>query len=470
MSFAKESRLALKEPMLDDRVTPPQEKQMDERVAPQAVRPKVTAVRALSSRLRTGIRSLRKTPSALFSLAGLVVGYYAFSLWGTFLRGDVMLTKPQVPCFALAGVDLQVVLGYGRMWLFDGRSPYATDNPFPPLANVLFAPLLLLSQSNAYHVVVTLTFVASVLSIVLLPRVFTTDAWSRSVLWVVLTLSFSSYGLQFEIERGQFNVIAMALCYGAIAVFRCYPRRRLLAYVLFTCAVQLKVYPAIMVVLLCEPGEGLWTVARRWVALAATNVACVFALGGDCAKGFFRGLGVQANDPYVWLGNHSVKAFAKMPETYRRQILASGHGDISTLAWLQTHGASISLLLTALVLLLFAAIIWGARRKAAQPVLLLAGTLCCLVLPGASQDYKLSILPPAMAAFLCWAEPGNSGTFAQRLLVFLGTFVYTGLQASYVTRPMLFMNVFPLLMVLVVICFLQLLAAPRKAANSTSLG
>jgi hypothetical protein len=121
-------------------------------------------------------------------------------------------------------------------------------------------------------------------------------------------------------------------------------------------------------------------------------------------------------------------------------------------------------------LLLFAAIFLGARRKAAQPVLLLAGTLCCLMLPGASQDYKLSILPPAMAAFLCWAEPGSSGTFGQRLLVFLSTFVYVGLQASYVTRPMLFMNVFPLLLTLLVVCFLHLFAIPREAANSTSLG
>jgi hypothetical protein len=244
----------------------------------------------------------------------------------------------------------------------------------------------------------------------------------------------------------------------------------LVAYLLFTCAVQLKAYPAIMAVLLWEPGEGFRRVARRWVALAAANVACLFVLGADCAKGFLRNLDIQANHPYVWLGNHSAKAFARMPDIYQGKILATGHGVHSTLAWLRAHGAGVSLLLMALVLVLFGAILWGARRKAAQPVLVLAGTLCCLVLPGASHDYKLSILPPAMAAFLCWAEPGSSGTFGQRLLIFIGTFVYTGLQASYVTRPMLFMNVFPLLLALLVLCFLQLLAAPRKAANGTSVG
>jgi hypothetical protein len=443
---------------------------VDERVAPQLERPKVTVVRALGSRLRGWIRTWSNSPGALFSLAGLVVGYYVFSLWGTFVRGDVMLTKPSVPYFPLAGSDLHLGLEFVRMWLLGGCIPHATGTTFSPVVNVLLAPLLLLSPSNAYHVVLTLTFVASVLSIVLLPLVFTPDAWSRSVLWVVLALNFSSYGLNFEIERGQFNAIAMGLCYGAIALFHCCPRRRWLAYVLFICAVQLKAYPLIMLVLLCEPGERLRMVARRWVALVAASFACPFVLGVDCAKAYFRCISLQANEPYIWLGNHSVKAFAKMAETYRGQILAGGHGDSSTLAWLQAHAASISLLLTALVLLLFAAIFLGARRKAAQPVLLLAGTLCCLMLPGASQDYKLSILPPAMAAFLCWAEPGSSGTFGQRLLVFLSTFVYVGLQASYVTRPMLFMNVFPLLLTLLVVCFLHLFAIPREAANSTSLG
>jgi hypothetical protein len=453
---------------------------MSERIAPQSARPKATAVQASRSWLRVGIRGLRGAPSALYFLAGLGAGYYVFSLWGAFLRSDVMLAKSQVPHDgALAGGDLQLVLGYGRLWLLDGRSLYATGNPYPPLANVLLAPLLLLSQSHAYQVVLTLTFAASALSIALLPRVFTPDAWSRSALWVVLTLSFSSYGLHFELERGQFNVIAMALCFGAIAVFHRYPRRRLLAYALFTCAVQLKVYPVIMVVLLCEPGEKLRIVACRWVALAAANVACLFALGADCAKGFLRNLAVHSDTPYVWLGNHSVKAFARAPGVYLAKIYASGYvrrptlvrlqGRESTLAWLQSHEASISLLLTALVLVLFGAIWWGARRKTAQPVLVLAGTLCCLVLPGTSHDYTLSILPPAMAAFLCWAEPGSGGTFGKRLLVFLGTFAYTGLQASYVTRPTLFMNVFPLLLALLVLCLLQLLLTSSKAVDSTSV-
>ena len=53
----------------------------------------------------------------------------------------------------------------------------------------------------------------------------------------------TSHGLQFELERGQFNVVAISLCLLAVYIFHYQVKYRHFGYLLFLVAVQLKVYP-----------------------------------------------------------------------------------------------------------------------------------------------------------------------------------------------------------------------------------
>ena len=98
--------------------------------------------------------------------------------------------------------------------------------------------------------------------------------------WVAVSGLFS-YGLCFELSWGQFNVLAMACAaWGLYAFHRARGwRGRWAAYVLLCVAIQLKVYPAIFVLLMTRHPRAWRQNLFRWCGLGAANLLLLFALG-----------------------------------------------------------------------------------------------------------------------------------------------------------------------------------------------
>jgi hypothetical protein len=100
-----------------------------------------------------------------------------------------------------------------------------------------------------------------------------------------------SYGLRFEIERGPFNMIAMCLCYAAIAIYHHAARHRTLV--------------------------DRWRVLRenvlRVTMLAAASTALLFVLGPtifvDFVGGTISKLEVSGPQSYIGTVNHSIKCW-----------------------------------------------------------------------------------------------------------------------------------------------------------------
>ena len=315
----------------------------------------------------------------------LVVGAGWLAAWlPLWVGGRGWWWPPALPDMPV-GVDLGLMLGYSRDWLQTGN-PFVGLNPYPPVAAVLFAPLTQVPFAWAYAGFSALT-VAAFLSVVLwLPlRVFPrADRWA--VGWVALSGLFS-YGLWFELRWGQFNVLALALvAWGFYAFHRVRGwGGRWAAYLGLSVAIQLKVYPAIFVVLLANNPRAWRQNLVRWCGLGGANLLLFLALGPRVFLDFLQALHAQAAAPYVWAGNHSLQSWATW----------AGY------SWLAPAGGW----LLAIGLLIGLGQLWRWPSEPAWARMALLCALATLLVPGVSHDYKLAVLPLAFAFYIAAQPP-----------------------------------------------------------------
>ena len=334
---------------------------------------------------------------------------------------------PEMPAQP-AGVDLAMMLGYSRAWLETGN-PFAGLNPYPPLAAVLFAPLAALPFPVAHGLLAALTLAAFVSVAVALPLLVFPRADRAAVLLVALAGVFS-YGLEFELRWGQFNVVALACAAWGLYLFHRGRGRwaQAVAYALFSAAIQLKLYPAIFTFLFARDARAWRANLARWAALGAANVALLFALGPQAFADFLESLKAQAAAPFTWAGNHSIQSFAAW----------AGYSQLAPA------------LFAAFAVCFVSALVRAARGSRADFAgLALMGALGAMLLPGVSHDYKLVAFPLAFAFFVAAAEPlalrSARGMAAAGLFAALG-----GLQAwtffSYAAKPAPLQNNAPFLL------------------------
>lgn len=242
-------------------------------------------------------------------LAGFALTYLLFFIRPLFFSAPAMRNPEPLPIHETIGLDLEQMLSYCHAWLIEKDTPYIGNNLYPPLAVVLFSPLLYVDFASAYRLVTIITIICFVSVIYLLSRDVKRQPQKQSIILLVLVSGLLSYGFQFEIERGQFNLIAVSLSLLGVWVYHHFPRQRLWAYLLFSLSVQLKVYPLIFMVLLVCDWRAWKANLTRFGALLAANIALLFVLGTDVFNDFMQAITAQAVAPDVWNGNHSVHAF-----------------------------------------------------------------------------------------------------------------------------------------------------------------
>lgn len=369
----------------------------------------------------------RHIPVWVAVCGGWFCAYLLLFVYPVFLNnGQAMAFPHPVPSLDPIGADLRMTLGFSRTWL-------ETGNPsagYPPLSAVGFAALMALPFSAAYMLMIALTLLAFISVALVLPLRVCERADRAAVVMVTLAGLFS-YGLQFEFERGQSNVLVMAcVAWGLFWFHRgasC--GSRWAAYALFSAAIQFKLYPAIFVFAFAKDARAWKQNLARWAGLGAVNVALLFALGPRAFADFFHLLKDQASDPYVWAGNHSILGFT----------LWVHH------PWIEPAFAAVY---AACFLWALGRQIWpGGPGQFAG--LLLMSALGAMLIPGASHDYKLPLFTMAFAFFTGAAQPlslrGLRGAWAAGLFVAIG-FLQAWTQYSYVVKPVGLQNNAPFLL------------------------
>jgi hypothetical protein len=379
--------------------------------------------------------------------------FFMLFIWPNILQPpDRMQFPVYLPAETPPGSDLKIYLTTSRAWAVDHQNPYAT-NWYPPLFVIVYTPLAFLDQPTAHLVVTLLILViyslAMYAALGLYRKVHKNS--DSSLFMLVFLLGLIAYGLQFEIERGQSNLIAFGLCFLSIYLFHAHPRFRLPAYLLFSLAVQLKLFPILFMVLLVDDWKAWRQNLSRFVGLGALNFALLFVLGVPAFVDFINALVKPALHPYVWETNHSLVSFVALGFLNPAEKI-----NFFLLVVLCYIGCGLAVFIQTVRF-----------HKGFNPYLLMLIALGALILPPTNHDYTLSYLPIPVVIFLAFAETAfESKKMGRAYLVYLfSLFTFCLLFCvtlfSYATKPPTFAlqsNFLPLLGMLITCTAIALLA------------
>jgi hypothetical protein len=416
------------------------------------------AEKRISLNVGAGLEKLYSLPPAFWIMLGFVFVYILLYLFPVFFNSDqrMIYFNRYIPDKYPLGLDLSITMGSVEPWVTTGESPYPKLF-YPPLTYIIFAPMALLDYPASYFVITALTLLSYCLLAVLAIYQMG-DKRDYSMLALVFVSGLLSYGFQFELERGQFNVITFLLCMLGIHIFWHHPQFRYLAYLLFSIAIHIKLYPAIFILLFINDWHDWKTNLKRVGGLALFNFALLFVLGYRNFIGFMDALLVQLRTPgWSWNGNHSIQAFVF-------NFLKDGYNLLSegTLAGLQQNSGLLSMTLLIVILACILAIVIRAyirRENGFNPYLLLACTLGALIIP-TSNDYTLPILVAPIAIFFCMLPSINE--FKNRplaiLLLLIISISYSSILYPFKYKPYFLNNSFPqLFLILVAVTLLYFL-------------
>ena len=405
----------------------------------------------IGSSFRSGGERLLNLPVSVWFAIGFLVVYVLFFIFPVFLNTDRSMTyfNRFLPNRNPIGADMNYTLDYVKSWVTTRQSPYP-ESHYPPLTYVLLSPLTLFSYPTVYAVSTYLTLLSYIILTLLLPTLLV----SKKDLSLILLLSVTglfSYGFQFELERAQYYTIAFLLCMLAIYIFHRHFEFRYLAYLLFSFSVHLKIVPIFFLPMFIKDWMDWKGNIKRMVGLGLLNGALLFVLGYKNFLNFVDALLFRVETPtFLWSGNHSVGNFVF-------NFVIDGFGIISdkNILFLQQNAKLFERLLIIIITLCLVSIIvyvYRNRITGFNPYLLLACTLCALIIP-VSIDYTLPMLVAPMAILL-GSVPRLEGSIGNKtisiLLVLVASFSYTSLLFPFKYKPYFLNNSFPALFILLV--------------------
>jgi hypothetical protein len=383
-----------------------------------------------------------------------VLVYLSFFVVPVFLNSKVQIdyVDKYIPDQGRIGFDLRSIVTRIENWYRTGESPYSDGFiAYPPFTILSFSPFILLAYPVYYHILTWVTILCHAISTFLLPLLVTGRRNLPAILLFFFTGLFS-YGLQFELERGQFNVITFTLCLLSVCLFHFAPRGfRVWAYLLFSITVQLKVYPIFFILMFVDDWRNWRREVGRMAGLALFNFSLLFILGYRIFLDFLRVItAYQFDYGSNRIENLSIKGF----------VYSLSMGEIRSIpewAWkiLERQAGLLELLLLAVLGLCFLSIIARLRArnlKGFQPSLLLACTMAVLVVPSVSNDYKLAMLAsPFLLALTGMPDAGPHLKKASfHLSIGISSLAYWMTLYPFTNKPEILYRNFPVLMILMV--------------------
>lgn len=405
----------------------------------------------IAKTLTKNISNIKPEYSVLF---GLLVSFIFFYLIPTFfLTNERMQTPDTLPLVSPIGVDFVHMLNYVRSWFIEHKTPYIGSNLYPPLSTYLFFPFILFTTEFSYKAFTIITLITFVLSFVIISGIISQKKINRGVWLILFIFSLFSYGLAFELERGQFNIISIILTLVSIVLFYKYPRFRFLSYTLFIIAVQMKVYPIIFIVFFIRDWKEWKSGLRRISLLGLVNLGSLFIMGFSVFGDFLTAITAQSKNPTIWAGNHSIKSFVY----FSRNLLDEKSSNWVTQIFLN-HPVRLEYLLLLISIICFLVILINSfinYRNKINPMLIFGCTILAMIIPSVSHDYKLSIL--FLPAFLIlneisnWIDNIKIPPIWGMLLLVMISFLFGSTLFSYGYKEGIIKNNFPALFILLLI-------------------
>jgi len=374
-----------------------------------------------------------------------------------------------IPDIAPIGNDLIFNTGRIRDWLVSGVGLYSSPGHYyPPLYAVVFAPLLLFSYPGNFFLMTAISLLFSFVSWLVIPFMINGKRAFTITVFFFLTAIFS-YGMQFELERGQFNMVAFTLCLLAIYFIHFQNSYRHLAYVLFSVAVQIKIYPAIFIFMLVKDWRDWKNNLLRLLGLGLFNLGLLFILGLSTFTDFIRELVLHMGLDLTFPGNHSITSFVYNLSQSRFGLLPIDPGN-----WLTVSSKLIQIILAgSFVVCLLATLVKMLIRNQLgfNPDLFLVCTVGAMILPSVSVDYKLPLLAAPLILSMSQRTLQSQGILRGLVIVLIIVLsvAYSITLFPYIYRPAALANSFPLLFIILVsVTLLFFLDGDSDVAMSTT--
>lgn len=402
--------------------------------------------------LRSAGQKILSLPPSVWVAASLLAVYLALFI------SPLLFSKPTINYFVKyipdawvthIGFDVEQTVSHIQAWLTDSTSPYADGIvPYSPLTLLVFAPLIVLG-SPAYFKFLALMSLGSFILAALLIPLWLREKRDATLILLFFVTGLFSYGFQFELERGQFNLIAFASCLLAIYLFHYHHKFRYFAYALFSFAIQLKLYPAVFIFMfICDWRDWKGNL-KRIVGLGLANIALLFVAGVDLGTQYINKM-INRQGGFV---SSRVEDLSISGFVYH--LTTDGFGILSPeiTSRLAQNAGLISVMLLLIFLACLFIVLLDAYKKNYASVNFSLLTICALgalFIPAGSFDYKLPILAAPLALLLTnltWPD-SISRRIAAIVLTVVLSLAYGSTLAPFTVKPQLIAGNFPALSVI----------------------
>ncbi len=411
------------------------------------------------------VNHISNLPDIYWILIGFLIPFFLFFIRVAFLKGTPMQFLSYVPANKeFIGGDLTNTLNIAKGFLENQQTPYIGNHAYAPFVNIFVAPLLVFNNYFAYKIVTILNMLCYFVMALIIPCILSKKIEPTPQLILIFITGLFSYGLQFELERGQFNLLALTLSFLAILIFHYRPKYSIVAYILFVSAVQIKVYPLIFILLFARDLNKWKENILRFMLLGVANFAALFILGYGVFLDFINAIISHMKYPPIMGVNHSIKSFV---------TIFSNHAANYGYRWLQEIGGFIELLLLLFVIGCVILVLIKSKnnhQKGLNKYLLLVCTLGALLIPSASHDYTLSYLAAPVAIlfnddFRCIRPNRLWPRILFNFLLVAFSTAYFSTIFSYAYKPQVFIirnNFLPLFFMLVIITIIYFFYQPQN--------
>jgi len=417
-------------------------------------------------RIRGMLAQILELPPTVWAISTFLVLYVLFFIYPMFFSGHVIhYFVKYIPdaWVTRIGFDIEFTVSRIGGWLTLNRSPYLDGSLYSPLTIAIFAPLLIIGYPAYYKFITIMTLLCYVFAGLLIP-LLTGPKRNYTPLLLFFMTGLFSYGFQFELERGQFNMIAFASCLLAIYLYHFHHEFRYFAYLLFSLAIQLKFYPVIFTFMFVREWRDWKNNVRRILGLGVFNFSLLFVLGYRIFADFFRTItALQASPQRDQPQELSIKGFVYA-------LTTDGFGITQTNNLTQYSGLIEGFLVVLFGLCLFSVIVhaYMHQQNGLNTHLLGICTIGALILPAASFDYKLPLLTAPMAMILSSLPSFRSDrTKIVSIVVIIMTSAYWSTLYPYIVKPSFFSRNSPALFIILISITILYFLANGKSESIT---
>lgn len=357
----------------------------------------------------------------------LLLCVYLFYYIPVFLnKQNYMYFFEPAPRFNPIGIDLRWLHSIIMEWSENKfiYKPGLTLH-FPPLILIIFIWASACSFNTLYQIYVpfcfSLYFITCIMFLLFLKKKHQYSEQSLLIAMPFILLGYFSYGVQFEIERGQWNLLAFSLVLlGIILLQKNLKMCKYFAYSLLFVATQIKLWPLVYILPFVRLETSTSNAIRKTFSFFVLNLAFLFIFGKRGAENFISQLHEFAAASKYGVAQTSFTSFLWC---LKKENL-----------FFEKPICYVALFCFVLIAM-FAFHITFFGKKYNFEVLIFLCTLLSLLIPSQSNDYKLCLLPISLVIMIPYFYTIISKNSLCNILISLIVFFITFTYFSFTLRP-----------------------------------